>query len=386
MKKSIFVSVLLLLVAVVPVNAQAAPIVSAHQTAQIYETGWVYYNAEDYAAALPHLKKAADMGNTKAMTTIGEMYRYGKGVSKNESIAIRWYKQAAEAGNIDAMKALEDIYSYGNNANPNEKSKWSKRAFSLCKKLANQGNTDAMCKLGKMYQDGNFTLTAESDFKEALRWYKKAAESGSVTAMYRIAVLYDSDYFTSGLRDQIAENDNESIKWYRKAAEKGEVLSMYSLVDKLSGNGNNADTKEAAVWHEKIVRNLASFKAEGSYKLSLARKLYPIEEMYSAIWLSTTSMHVMANGERMYGRILDNELNLVYKKLMSVLPQNKKNALKNAELKWIKQRDKKAEAAAAEFEGGTAAAPEYASAYNRETHKRLFYLAKYYDDVRQNAK
>ena len=56
-----------------------------------------FYYSEKYYFALSWCKKAAEQGNKQAAQYVGDMYKYGKGVLKNNSEALRWYDKAGTA-------------------------------------------------------------------------------------------------------------------------------------------------------------------------------------------------------------------------------------------------------------------------------------------------
>ena len=60
------------------------------------------------------------------------------------------------------------------------------------------------------------------DFKEAAKWYRKAAEQGHVSAQYNLGYMYHSG-------KGVTQDYGEAVKWYRKAAEQGEAEAQYSL-------------------------------------------------------------------------------------------------------------------------------------------------------------
>jgi TPR repeat protein len=92
-------------------------------------------------------------------------------------------------------------------------------SFSECKTLATQGDAGAQYSLGFMYTTGN---GAPQDYKEAAKWYGKAAEQGNVWAQYSVGVI-----FAKG--EGVPQDYKEAVRWYRKAAEQGDAGAQYSL-------------------------------------------------------------------------------------------------------------------------------------------------------------
>lgn len=120
---------------------------------------------------IQELQRKANAGDAAAQCQLGVCYQYGRGVTRSNEMAFKWYKKAAEQGNADAMVSLAGYYFSGN-------------------------------------------VVAQSD-AEAFKWYKKAAEQGNAVAMYALGDCYAEGY-------GIAQSYAEAIKWYKKSVEQGD--------------------------------------------------------------------------------------------------------------------------------------------------------------------
>ena len=64
--------------------------------------GYCYFNgkgvSKDESEAVRWYRKAAEQGDADAQANLGYCYLHGKGVSKDEAEAVRWYRKAAEQG------------------------------------------------------------------------------------------------------------------------------------------------------------------------------------------------------------------------------------------------------------------------------------------------
>ena len=69
----------------------------------------------------------------------------------------------------------------------------------------------AQFNLGLMYAKGQ---GVKKDLKEAVNWYKKAAERNLAKAQFYLGWMYENGL---GVKKDLTE----AIKWYRKAAEQG---------------------------------------------------------------------------------------------------------------------------------------------------------------------
>ena len=56
-------------------------------------------------------RKAAKLGDAKAMFELGNCYANGTGVTKDEAEAVKWYRKAAELGDAMAKEILAKIHS-----------------------------------------------------------------------------------------------------------------------------------------------------------------------------------------------------------------------------------------------------------------------------------
>ena len=65
------------------------------------------------AEGLNAIFRAAEQGDTKAQTILGDMHETGEGVPQNYAEAAKWYRLAAEQGDALAAAALGDMYASG---------------------------------------------------------------------------------------------------------------------------------------------------------------------------------------------------------------------------------------------------------------------------------
>ena len=77
----------------------------------------------------------------------------------------------------------------------------------------------AQSNLGASYYNG---LGVTKDPKEAVKWFRKAAEQGYANAQANLGASY-----YNGLG--VTKDPKEAVKWYRKAAEQGDATGQYYL-------------------------------------------------------------------------------------------------------------------------------------------------------------
>ena len=60
------------------------------------------------------------------------------------------------------------------------------------------------------------------DYKEAVKWFRLAAEQGFANAQYNLGVTYREG-------QGVAKDFDEAFKWFKLSAEQGVVLAQYNL-------------------------------------------------------------------------------------------------------------------------------------------------------------
>ena len=195
---------------------------------------------KDPAEAFALLAKAADLGDSQAMTALGDCHAKGTGVPRNPSEAASWYRKAAEKDNADGQYAyaiclLDGIGVEKNNEEgmkllhtamgKNQRAAQLKQAqlflresppktteaFELFKKSADQDNADAQYEMGLCYENGTGT---EKNPLEAFNWYKKSARGGNVNGQ----VAYGKCLLNG---TGVTKSKGMATYWLRMAAQQG---------------------------------------------------------------------------------------------------------------------------------------------------------------------
>ena len=116
--------------------------------------------------------------------------------------------------------------------------------FEQTKAKAESGDAEEQFNLGVIYA---YDSGRGGDFKEAVKWYRKAAEQGNAMAQVNLGVQYANPMYQA-----VEQDSKEAVKWYRKAAEQGNILGQVylgSMYDE--GKGVEQDLKEALKWYRK---------------------------------------------------------------------------------------------------------------------------------------
>jgi TPR repeat protein len=149
-----------------------------------------------------------------------------------------------------AQNALGYMYDNGQGVKQD-----SKEAVTWYRKAAEQGFEVAQHNLGVMYANGQ---GVKQDHKEAVEWYRKAAAQGNAKAHHNLGCMYRDG-------QGVKQDHKEAVEWYRKTAEQGNAKAQFNLgVMSANGQGVKQDYKEAVKWYRKAA---AQGYADAQYNL-----------------------------------------------------------------------------------------------------------------------
>jgi TPR repeat protein len=135
----------------------------------------------DEDAGLNDLAARAESGDAAAQVALAIQYRDGKGVAKDNTLAMQWAHRAADQGDAAAMDFVGHAYLRGAIVK-----RRPEIAFAYFKAAAGQ-SAQAAFNLGQCYFGAQGT---EQDIPKALDWWKKAAEKGHAVAAATAAMAY----------------------------------------------------------------------------------------------------------------------------------------------------------------------------------------------------
>ena len=253
----------------------------------------IYYNIEGVAnhfeKAFEWFSKAAELGETRSIFSLGYMYGEGKGIEIDDIKSFEWYLRDAELGDKPSMAKLVKIYINGNGTDKNyaEALKYLLKCgdFEYCideieilvsyiidiladSYIDEKFNTklfedkilevfydkaetaNAIYRLSKIYSkvSGNILHKDCKNFSETMHTISRnkdnlmiaAAELGHAEAMYKF-----SEYLYNG-------SPMKSFEWCMKAAELGNVKAIYEVAEHYRcGYGVKEDFAEAVKWFRK---------------------------------------------------------------------------------------------------------------------------------------
>jgi TPR repeat protein/GTPase SAR1 family protein len=158
----------------------------------------------------------------------------GKRKTKLANEGLRWIQKAAANGDPISMWLLGRMYSLEEGPAPFDR----KIAMEWYLRAADKGLVKAMVQIAECFESG---IGVQQSHSEALRMYRKAADTGDPAGQNALAVFLDER--SSG------EFSAEAIVWYRRAAEQGLAVAQANLGQKLIvESSGNSDGSEGFKW------------------------------------------------------------------------------------------------------------------------------------------
>lgn len=185
---------------------------------EVYEEALRLIGTPNKAKGVDMMRKLAESGYRDAQYQMGELYRKGKQVTKDNKTAMEWYKKAANQGQVNAQYNLGLMYENGKGVEQN-----IVFAAEWCQKAAEQGYAEAQYELSLKYLNKNRGV--ERNEYTAFEWCQKAAKQGYVEAEDLLGMMYDHGW-------GVEKNERTAIEWYQKAAKQGKIAAMVKLEKK----------------------------------------------------------------------------------------------------------------------------------------------------------
>ena len=169
-----------------------------------------------------------------AQYNLGNRYRDGRGVPKDDAQAVGWYRKSADQGYAAAQYNLGTMYRDGRGV-----PKDFAEAVQWYRKSADQGYAHAQLQLGLKYAEGRGVL---KDNAQAVGWYRKAAEQGDAGGQTLLGIMYAEGR-------GVPKSDAEAARWFLKAAEQGDADAQGFLGSLyMNGQGVPKDYVQAYMW------------------------------------------------------------------------------------------------------------------------------------------
>ena len=195
------------------------------------------YGADGREAAKKLLAEAVRRvdDDLTALLSLGRHLRDGVLIDRDVPLALKLFDRAATSDNSAAFyEFARTALTYQVDATESMR----KTAIERLRKAAERGHVKAAVAMGDALLRGNGVPESQA---EAMRWYRRAAESGSPVAYIRLGDLYANR--SSGMEAP------QALEWYRKAAEANSAIAMTRLGKMYNeGRGVPQDQALAATW------------------------------------------------------------------------------------------------------------------------------------------
>ena len=197
---------------------------------------------------------AAKQGVVDAQALLGQILLEGRGIARDEALALRWFRIAAHGGHWMARNMAGRCLEHGWGCAVDE------AAAAREYRLAAQAGLD-----WGQYNYANLLATGRGvaqDQQQALTLYRQAAEQGHAKSMNLLG-----RYLEDG---QCCPRDLEAaVDWYRRSAEGGDFRGQFSYAAVLADAGQ---TEPALEWlHKAMVGGNLKFLQVAHKALAVAR-------------------------------------------------------------------------------------------------------------------
>lgn len=190
--------------------------------------------AVDDANGAEQLRKIDEYEAILAM--LGRLFEETATKSRRELLRL------ARDGDVPAQVELAQMVYAGHGGRQN-----AKEALWWFRKAAEQGNATAQVRLGEMYEKGEGTRRS---YSTALKWYRRAVSNGSTQGQVRLGEMY---VLGRGMKN----NDfDKAYELFQDAADHHDAAAQFSIGKMHAGGmGRPRDLRVAAQWARKAAAN-----------------------------------------------------------------------------------------------------------------------------------
>lgn len=190
---------------------------------------------ESPARAAQAIVLAAKAGLIDGQALLGQILLEGRGIAKDQTLAVRWFEIAARGGHLMARNMLGRCHEHG----------WgcvadaavAARHYAIA---ADAGLDWAQYNLANLLATGRGVAL---DQVQALNRYRRAAEAGHAKSMNLLG-----RYLEEGLA--CTADPSAARAWYRRSAEGGDFRGQFSHATLLAQDGH---VDEAVMWLRKAL-------------------------------------------------------------------------------------------------------------------------------------
>ena len=183
-------------------------------------------------------------------------------------------------------------------------------------------------------------------------------------------------FYILNMQNKIIKLETEREEQLKRQVETQKMASIQSVQSQLNTK------KEAEVKTEPKVVKAKTNVLKSSYEKAMINRMRPVENKLDGYTLdNTSSCTEYVSYREILHKKWDNELNQIYKLLMSKYPESQKTALRNEERAWIKKREKSMDSITSEMNGCMGAAVTIVNSEIDTIKSRAIELARRYDGL-----
>ncbi|MCO5367351.1 tetratricopeptide repeat protein [Pseudomonas alliivorans] len=190
---------------------------------------------ESPAQAAEAILAAASQGNVEAHALLGQILLDGRGIQRDQALAMTWFRIAATQGHSMARNMLGRCFEHGWGCAPDPM-----QAALHYRRAAEQGLDWGLYNLGNLLATGR---GVEQDHRQAVDCYRKAADQGHAKSMNLLGRYLEEG--VTGQRDVSAAHE-----CYRRSAEGGDFRGQFSHATVLAEQGH---IEQALGWLKKAL-------------------------------------------------------------------------------------------------------------------------------------
>ncbi len=191
-----------------------------------------------------------------------------------------------------------------------------------------------------------------------------------------VFILLGGIFYIFNMQSKLTKLETEQEEQLKRQVETQNMASVQSVQSQPNTK------KEAEVKTEPKVVKAKTNVLKSSYEKAMINRMRPVENELDGYTLDNTNSCTEYVGYReILHKKWDNELNQIYKLLMSKYPESQKTALRNEERAWIKKREKSMDSITSEMNGCMGAAVTIVNSEIDTIKSRAIELARRYDGL-----
>jgi TPR repeat protein len=204
---------------------------------------------------------AAQLGDADAQATLGQLLLDGRGIQKDEQLALSWFSIAARQRHPMAINMMGRCLENG----------WGCEvdltgAALHYRQAADLGLDWGLYNYGQLLTRGR---GVEKDLGAAFELFSQAAAKGHAKSMNLLGRFHHEGVI-------VAREEQLARQWYRRAAEAGDFRGQYNHASMLAEEGEEA---QACVWLERALATATPGFLQAAYPVLLGSAIGAIREM-----------------------------------------------------------------------------------------------------------